>query len=330
MTLALDQLRPPPDVSMYRPLRFITVTTACQFARCPHLWFQRNGCGHAPQTKHPALGFGEAIHVALPQVREKGLAAGAQAFSGAWDGQEDSTGKRTPMTAYNMLADFARTHEKAIYELETPPSSAPSIVEVTKKISDYEIPFALDIGLPVPFVGRIDSWGRHRDTRKKWVIEYKTTSEMGDRFTNGFRLNPQGLGYTLAGSALGESCEGCIFDAVLVAKTKVGSLTHPMHVQQHQLQWFLSWLRETTHRLLAMEKRFLEEGVDFLRQVSGCTTYPEHGQPGYLCDFIHMCEAPDWRHLRGFFKIDYHEPFKLKDITETPQVSQEAIDAPQT
>ncbi len=316
------------DLATYRPLRFITITTATEFARCPRKWFMHNGCGFRPVVKHPALQFGEAIGKALPITRVKGLAEGVKVFTECWDGQEDPTGKRTALTAYKALENFYRSHAVgAIYELLPPPEQNPAegVVSVSEKISDWEIPFALDIGLPVPFIGRADGWGRHRDTGKKWAVEYKTASQLGDTYPQGFRLNPQGVGYSFALSTFGEPLEGTIWEILKIVKPPVRpttpdntqTLTHPQHVTPQHMQQFLDWLRYTTHELLAMEKQFMEHGVDFLQKISGCTTFPMFGMPGYVCDYIYSCEAPDWRPFSKFFKVEYHEPFTVTDAKPT-------------
>jgi len=65
------------------------------------------------------------------------------------------------------------------------------MLKIEDSVSDMEVPFALDIGLAVPLVGRVDCLGLHRDTREPWGIEWKTTSELSTRFLEGFTFNPQ-------------------------------------------------------------------------------------------------------------------------------------------
>lgn len=289
----------------YRNTQFLTITTLSKFSRCPRAYFYSQGCGLRTE-EHIALKYGEALHAAFPYAHLQDIDRAIAAFQTIWEDQEGDE-KRNSTNAILVLHNYMASHagRKSIFTLQPPPKGIP---EIDGPVSPWEIPYVLDIGLPVPLMGRVDGLCRHRDTGELWALEYKTTSEMSSRFFGGFVIHPQVIGYTLALRSYGLDVKGAIVEGILSSKTRQDESSQPFPVSDTMVSDFLTWIRYTGSMLLKCE-----ELKTFPKDVSACTTYPQHGAPGYQCDFLSACTVPNWTIFRDHYNVDFHIPFKLKD-----------------
>ena len=214
-----------------------------------------------------------------------------------------------------MLEDYKASHadNRSIYRLLKPPSNALSIDD---SVNDYEIAFAIDIGLDVPLVGRVDGLVEHRDTKDLWALEWKTTSELSSRFLDGFSLNPQIIGYSLALNTYNLDVKGTIIEGIRVSKTNCETLCRPIFVQDHHFSMFKKWAQFHGAMLLQMEKSDDESGESFVQNISACTPYPQFGSPGYQCHFTTLCNLPQWADAKGLYKVEEDKPFLLSERKE--------------
>lgn len=211
-----------------------------------------------------------------------------------------------------MLYDFYICHQgrNSLYTLERKPEGAPEIVDA---VSPWEVPFAIDIGLDVPLVGRIDGLVRHRDSRKLWGLEWKTTGELSTRFLQSFTNSPQVIAYTLALRIFtGEKVEGFIVEGLRVSKTNAETQSISISVQDFKVDDFISWARFHGRNLLDCERI-----GNFPKFFSGCNPYPMFGSPGYICDYANLCDVPDWTALKSFYATGTDRPFILASSAES-------------
>lgn len=284
----------------------ISPSSLATFARCPRRFFFRHGCGLSRPGVATALKFGEAIHHAMPHAQRKDIEAALAAFDEVWDeGLADK--KRSRGTAERILRTFISTRSGSIYKLE-PPLEMPTTLE---KISADEVPFAVDIEVEVPLVGRIDAIGRHRDTEERFGIEYKTTSEFSQRFFEGFVLNPQIACYSLALSLLSpeSNFQGVILEALQVALTSCKTMAVPIRISNHLLGLTVDWCQN----LWAGMQRGEETG-EWPQNIAGCNPYASFGLPGYTCEFIQLCQSEDWTSLVGLFDREPPKEYNKKGI----------------
>ena len=294
----------------YRKREWLSVSALLDFSRCPRRFFYKN-CGLSKEFEHPALSFGTAIHKAFPLVITQGLEAGVAAFDSVWDKSlEDPKNRayksRNRLRAILMLTEVYRTHcvSPSIYELLPPPSSS---INLDDNVSDYEVAFAVDIGLPIPLVGRIDSMVRHKDTGELWALELKTASEVSSRYLEGFEGSPQVLAYTLAIKTMEASARGTFIEALLVSATRTLVQIQPVYVHDHQLESFVKWAQYVGGMILKME-----EQENFPTDFSGCYPYPQFGMPGYFCDYKNLCHlGEDWTNYKDLFVVRDHRPFNI-------------------
>jgi hypothetical protein len=345
MSTNLTMLRETPGFDQHYSPRsgdrsWLSISALCEFARCPRKFFYRFGCDLTPAGgEHIALKFGEAIHAGVgillgqltnQQANQASLDKAYAKFMTVWEDRDKHLDeKRNSITARFILLNFMNTHQPgmSLYEILEPPKST---LKVQESVSDYEVPFAIDIGLPVPLVGRIDGLARHRDTKKLVVLEFKTCSQMSDLLFSGFRINPQNLGYALAVRSYGDELPGYyglgsldeVFDDFIHVpkplKTKptvYSSQLIPVHIQDHLLEAFLEWARYHGSRLLEME-----QNRSFPRFPSGCHPYAMFGSLGYPCDYMNLCSVPDWTVMKDFYAVAPHNPYKLApEVLKEPE-----------
>ena len=285
----------------------LSPTQAATFRRCPRRWYFRR-MGLESLGPKPALVYGEAFHHAAGFAATGRLPEALAAFGKVWD-ESLADKKRSSGRAFAMIKDFSESHsgDRSLYKLVPPPTG----VRVPERVSEWEVPFAVDVGLPVPVVGRIDGVGRHRDTGELWAVEFKTTTQLGAQFLAQFSLDPQILTYALAlASYSSEPVKGTIVDGVLVAGTKVESLSLPIYVREHSLRDVAEWYKDIWEDILLCQERDC-----FPKWVSGCAPYASFGQNGFVCEYQPLCLAgPAWEEMLGLFS---HEVPRQFEILET-------------
>lgn len=295
----------------FTPMPFVTVSTLRTFKRCPRKYFYEYGANLGPpEGPHPALKFGEAIHKALGILATSDdLAQALEGFRDVWqdrDGLGDD--RRNTAQAIKILMEYTQNHSggKSLYKLVKPPTTG-GLVMVDDQTSDYEVPFALDLGLELPFCGRIDALVQHRDSGEYWGLEWKTTSEMSPRFLEGFTLNSQVIGYTTALRALWPDLKirGFMVEALATLKTRQDNMLIPIYVQDHLCDDFISWAKWRTTEIQEMTKL-----KNFPKDFAGCNPYDQFGMPGYTCQYTRLCQSEDWQGLVGTYsKREQYSPF---------------------
>ncbi len=292
---------PNPKVE-YRKREYLSYSTLLSFARCPRRYMYQK-MGVYPREEAPALSYGTAMHKAIDVAVTSGLDAAMKAFDSVWE-ERLADSKRSRARAREQLAHFIFAHagSRSIYtRLEAPKHlnlSGNEGIKLDETTSPLEIPFAIDIGLPVPLMGRLDGWCRHRDTGELWGFEFKTTSRLSGGMFDCLELNPQVLTYALVLKALtGEKIRGIMYEAMLIDPKKVDSMTHPVLVSDHHVDSILVWLRYYGAMLLACEER-----MEFPQNFSGCSSYPHFYIPGSHCEYENLCRVPDFN-----FMLDYYE-----------------------
>jgi len=282
-------------MEFYHEPEHLSPSSVSQFARCPRLWFYSHGCGLGKAEQHIALKFGEAFHAGMGLGRRGDYPGALKAFLEVWEDRDEfDDPKRNAKRAISMYKNFFETHKglKSSYVLNEPPKGA----ELLNRVSDDEMGFAFDVGIPIPIVGRCDAVGRDH-SGKLWGIEYKTSSQLGSWFLMSFENSPQVLTYTLALSALsGERCAGVVIDGILVAKVSCNSMGLPISVNDVQLEEIIKWYQRMWLRIYKYQK-----AEDFPCNFHACTPYAMFGMPGYTCPFSPLCKVEDWTTLKGMF-----------------------------
>ena len=286
----------------YAPREYLSVSTLMSFIRCPRRYFYQK-CGLTTHEEPAALKYGTAMHKAVPLSFTKSLDEVYATFDSVWQGVEADE-KRNPRRARAQLSHFQHSHRggRSIYTFEPPPSGT---IKLDEETSEYEVPAVIDVGLPIPLVVRIDGLVRHRDTGELWGWEFKTTSRLNSNLFEGMEMNPQVLTYTLALQTLtGQKIKGMIAEAMLIDKTKVDNMAHPIPVQPHMVKSIATWLRYWGQLLLDCEAREAELGAEaFIKNFAGCSAYPLYYMPSFACDFANLCRVENWKDMVPFYRV---------------------------
>jgi len=279
----------------YQKREYLSISTLLSFARCPRRYFyQKNGL--TSPTPSPALSYGQAMHKAIPAASRGDFPAAWEAFSSVWDDNLANDTRNNDRASRSLKHYcFEHTGDKSLFTFLSPPSGN---IEVAEEVHEYEVPFAIDIGLPIPLVGRIDGLVQHRDTKKKWGYEFKTTgSPLTANFFSAFELNVQILSYGLVLHTLtGDHIEGVFVEGMLCSKTKVGNMIHPVYIQDHHLEDILIWLKYHGELLLACEER-----MEFPKDFTGCNAYTNFYVPLGKCEFMNLCRPPKWEQAKSLY-----------------------------
>lgn len=274
-------------------------SSLCCFARCPRRYFYRYGCRLRATEEGKQLTFGKAIHIAIPHLFYGNLTGALTAFSSVW-GDQIGDDKRNLNRAEAILKDFMSSHAegKSIY---IPVSTKHLNIKPIEGISEFEIPFAVDVGLDIPFKGRIDCLGRHKETGELWIVDYKTTSQLGSLFLSAFSLCPQLLCYGLAAQTLlNEKIAGAFVEGLLVAKVSVGTAVIPVYFNpSFSFADIHKWIKWIYGRIEKCEK---EE--NFEKDFTGCNSLATFGMPSYTCEFEPLCSVIDWTSLIDLFVVE--------------------------
>ena len=305
----------PLSLEQYHPRDYLSITSLVKASRCMRMaYYSGQGLGSAVEAA--ALVFGSAIHAGIPHAFLGDIPKAMEMFEKIWN-PELQDGKRNLDRAKIMFADCALTYNnQKIFELIKPPSDARIITN--DQVNDWEILFALDIGLPIPLAGRMDGIGVNLSgftttSGKKglWVLEYKTSSEVSGRLAACCEYNPQTIGYALALSQVQQEYEviGTCYVFLRVSEKNTETILHPVLIKEYHYQDFLGWSRDIGSKILGAE----ETGI-FPKNISACSPYPMFGSPGYLCNYLPLCkDTPNWEEMAGL----YERSTKRFDLFET-------------
>lgn len=299
--------------SEQRTPEYLSQGSLCRFKRCEALYALYAILGLRSTRIGPALEYGKAIHCAMPFLQRKDPTGALRAFTEVWSkaGVEDDP-KRSIARAASLLDEWyaARTQPgyTSPYQIIEPPQTGVTPIE---KRSEDEFAFLVDLEANLPFYGFLD--GLAVSGSAHWIIEYKTTSELGQRFLNAFQLNIQIISYCTAVQILLPSVhvEGCYLEALRVSKTNAASQCVPVFVQEHEMESFISLYGKTVRQI----EECLSSG-EWEQNFSACTCFSQYGQPGYPCPYIDLCKSADWRSMLGAYRIEDTTPFT--ELKETP------------
>ncbi len=284
-------------------INYIDASGLCEFNRCPAKYMLSRLMGlQKPERTMLAADYGTDIHEALPYCYSQDTLEQAKAiFKKGWEKRSyEDDDKRNIDCAENTIMDFTNSHcELCPYTIINFDIAAPTQAKVSKN----EVPFLIDIGGPLALAGRIDAPVRWNSDSTLWALDYKTSGEVSPRLFSNFENSPQSIAYTLALSQLtGERARGMIIEAIRVSKKNCESQMYLVFVKDHQIADFLEFTNLTASRIL-----LCNEKKEWPTQCSGCATYSMFGHPGYVCDYISICDAPDHHEMFKFF--DKRKPF---------------------
>jgi len=176
-------------------------TMMSAYQRCQRKFYYRHQRGLVgKKARMYAPEFGRAIHLALDRLYVDWDVVQAVAhFKANYEENLEEDPKRTHKMGEWIIKNYAKTYQ-----------------DQPHKIVHAEMSFDLPLGNGNSLIGRIDKvveWGG-----TLWIMDHKTTSQMGANFYKEFDPSLQMTGYVWAARELGFDVRGVLIDAILVAK----------------------------------------------------------------------------------------------------------------
>jgi hypothetical protein len=254
-----------------------------------------------------ALDYGTVMHKVLPTMYTGDVKIPIETFKELWAkyayGEEDP--KRNTSVTMSRIIDFVRLHtpQNCPYEIQHYDFASPS-----ELISENEIPFLIDIGAEHLLAGRIDEVVRLKATDSIWAYDFKTSSEISDRYYNNFWNAPQVVGYTIALSQIiGESVDGLILEVMRISKTNIETQYREIDVSAVNIKTFIDEAKLNCARIDAAN----ETGM-WRQNTALCSSYSSFGMPGFTCEYRSICDSLDWKDGARFFERT--KPFNPLEI----------------
>jgi len=302
------------EVDEEYPIGYIDQSGLCNFARCPAKYlFSRLMGLRMPDSSMIALDYGSDMHAAFPHCYGDDISCVEKAtsvFKQSWEtrpyGEGDS--KRNTLNARASLAEFQRTHKPSACPYKFVEFAKEIRAQTAEVISDNELPFLVDIGADLVFAGRIDAVVRMKGSDDLWALDYKTTSEISQRYFDNFANHPQIVGYSRALSlVMSEKVEGLIIEASRVSAKRVETQWNNIFVNQQQIKMFEDYAKQIASDIL-----LCNTNKTWPQKSTGCATYAMFGQPGRSCEYTDLCLIGDWREMAKYYsKSEPFHPFKI-------------------
>jgi len=267
------------------------------FLRCRRKYNYRINRGLVPRTAQTAPSFGKSIHLALDSwYQDKDIEKAIGIFKA--DYPEDLTvdDKRTHKMGEWILRNYHEKYLDQPYELLS-----------TEKEFSILLPWGNKL------TGRIDKivkWGG-----AVWIVDHKTTSQMGPSYVKMAEPNMQFDGYIYAARALGYEAIGVIVDALLVAKGLLESSTRGRLTPLLRYDSYRSpiQLAEYEHEIQMIQKDIAvcENTGYWCPNKDSCTYYGE-------CPYRRVCMEESGlreRLLESEYTVEFWSPI-TKEIVE--------------
>lgn len=245
-----------------------------------------------------ALDYGTVMHAVLPYMYNADITKPFEVFKELWAkypyGESDP--KRNTSVTQSRIIDFVGKHTEKTrtYTIEKFDFTSPA----TELISDNEIPFLIDIGAEHLLAGRIDNAVRLHATKSLWAYDFKTSSEISDRYYGNFWNAPQPITYTIALSQItGQPIDGLIIEAMRISKTNIETQYRQIDVSAINIRQFIQEVKLDCARINAAN----ETGI-WRQRNALCSSYSSFGSPGFTCEYKIICDADDWQDAARFYE----------------------------
>lgn len=161
-------------------------------------------------------------------------------------------------------------------------------------------------GDPILYAGKFDMLAE-RDGAY-WVVDEKTTSQLGQTWGKQWDLNSQFTGYCAAAIHYGYPVQGAMIRGIGLLKTKISHAQVPIYRPQWQIDRWWNQLHRDLRMMVAVYQADLADGGhgnEFSQALgSACTSYGE-------CAYKRLCEAQnpeEWVEL--YYKPSEYNPLK--------------------
>lgn len=249
---------------------------------CPAKYDLRIRQGWRSRSRSGALGQGSAIHVGLAAwYRTHDIEAAVESIRTAWDDSAPVDDFRTLEKAIEVMTAYISAYPTESWKVVQ--GAAPLI----------EVAFTLDTGMycdcecgcsvidadgectncgaqcePIEYGGIFDLLAEFGN--KVYVMDHKTTSQMGAYYFNQFKPNNQMTGYIWAAQQLsGRVVDGCIINAICI--TKSGKISFARNITTRTDIEIARWMQDV--RSSCNEIRYHERTGHWPMRTTSCQMY---------------------------------------------------------
>lgn len=265
-------------------------TSREQYATCPQKFFRSTIQKLAPDYPSIHLHFGGAYAAGLEEMRKAfyvdnksqrdALEAGIKAatlYFGDFEVPEKSN--KTYAALCGALINYIDKYPLATDHIKPVLHSEGAAVEFTfsTPIPDCFHPVTGD---PILYGGRFDFLGEFQNL--KWVVDDKTTSQLGPSWNKQWELNSQFTGYTWGAQQSGIDVAGAVIRGQSILKNGYGHAEVIIYRPQWQLDRWLNMLVDNVQAMISDWER-----NQYAFAIGGaCSHYGG-------CEFLHLCTKQD-------------------------------------
>ena len=269
-------------------------TLRSDFIKCGQLAFRSHVQNIGPITPSIHLHAGAALakafevtrrayhetHLEIPECIRLGL----QKLIEAYGPINLPQGKQGDKSLDNCIRAFDSYFQQ--YPLESD-QLVPFVAPNGKAMLEFTFSIPLELkhpqtGNPLIFAGRTDMIADRLRSGQLFVVDEKTTTQLGEQWANQWDLDSQNTGYIFAARSYGIPVMGAVIRGIGMLKTKI---THA-EVIVHRADWVIERWWEQLNRDVARMIRSWEEGYwDYAVDKAACNAYGG-------CPFKMLCESP--------------------------------------
>lgn len=117
-------------------------------------------------------------------------------------------------------------------------------------------------GQPILYAGRFDLLGNMRGQQTLFVVDEKTTSQLGATWGNQWLIRAQFTGYVWGARSFGHPVAGAVVRGISILKEKYGNAESIVYRQDWQVDQWLENLRRDCEQMIAQWREMEEKGID--------------------------------------------------------------------
>lgn len=252
---------------------------------CPSKYNLRINQGWTARRKSGALGFGAALHLGLAEwYRSRNLDKALVEISAGWEDPADQDDYRTLDRCLDTMAQYAARYSHENFTPVVGPAG-PML----------EVSFSLDTGHdvsvfkdgrhviePLEYGGIFD--GLVEMGSNVYVLEHKTTSQLGPYYFTQYKPNNQVTGYVwAAGQLTGKRVAGAIINAIGVLKTQT---KFERQITTRSAEDIATWLTDVRTEAQSIQEH--ATGGHWPMRTPSCVMYGK-------CEFhdVHVLGSPE-------------------------------------
>lgn len=286
-------------------------TMRASFSECPQKFRLAYLHGLSPSSPRVDLHAGAAFAKGVEIVRQSFHAQNADAAT------TRANGARALLTEYGTFdpGDSTKTPEAMLgaldsyithYGLESDPIQPLFIGG--KPAVEFNFAHPIDVmhpetGEPIIYCGRFDLLGiLNGDPASVWVVDEKTTKQLGPTWSRQWSLRSQFMGYTWGCRKIGINTQGAIVRGISILKRTYGHAQAIVPFPQYMIdRWYTQLCRD-----LERAKQCWDSNLWDYAFGSECTSYGG-------CQFTNLCESADpqqW--IEPYFTFREWDPMRLR------------------